>query len=61
MSANYNMHKAHSVPVIVPETTVPFLSSMVTDSLLSFMRNRTSFILSIYRCAMTKYPVWKRS
>lgn len=28
----------------VPTTTVPFLSSMVTVSLLSFMRKRTNFI-----------------
>jgi hypothetical protein len=28
-----------SIPVIVPETTVPFFNSIVTDSLLSFIKN----------------------
>ena len=32
------------VPMMVPAMTVPFLSSMVTDSWLSFWRNLTSFI-----------------
>jgi hypothetical protein len=34
-----------SMPVIVPLTTLPFLSSRVIDSLLSFIRKRTSFIV----------------
>lgn len=34
-----------STPVIVPCTTVPFLSSIITTSFTSFMRNRTNFIL----------------
>ena len=33
------------VPMMVPAMTVPFLSSMVTDSWLSFWRNLTSFML----------------
>ena len=36
---------AMSTPVIVPATTVPFLSSMVTVSLLSFIKNRTSLTM----------------
>lgn len=34
-----------STPTTVPEMTVPFLSSMVTCSRLSFWRNFTSFIV----------------
>jgi len=37
-----------STPVIVPFTTLPFLSSMVTLSLLSFIRKRTSFIVAMF-------------
>jgi len=33
--------------VMVPETMVPFFSSIVTDSFAHFMRNLTSFILSV--------------
>jgi len=33
-----------STPVMVPCTTVPFLSSIVTVSLLIFIRNLTSFM-----------------
>lgn len=29
----------NKLPVTVPDTTVPFFSSMVTDSLLSFIKN----------------------
>jgi hypothetical protein len=36
-----------STPVIVPFTTVPFLSSIVTLSLLSFIRKRTSFMIVV--------------
>lgn len=32
------------LPVTVPWTTEPFFSSIVTDSLLSFIKNRTSFM-----------------
>ena len=35
------------VPMMVPAMTVPFLSSMVTDSWLSFWRNLTSFIFAL--------------
>ena len=36
---------ATSTPATVPWTTVPFLSSMVTVSLLSFIKKRTSFMV----------------
>lgn len=32
-------HQARALPVIVPETTVPFFNSIVTDSLFSFIKN----------------------
>lgn len=35
-----------STPVIVPWTTVPFLSSIETVSLLSFIKNLTSFMIA---------------
>ena len=38
------------VPMMVPAMTVPFLSSMVTDSWLSFWRNLTSFIFALPLC-----------
>ena len=49
-------------PVTVPETTVPFLSSIVTDSLFNFIKNLFNgdgFKLSIrdearLRCARTQ-------
>lgn len=39
-----NIHKPseqpkNKIPVTVPDTTVPFFSSIVTDSLLSFIKN----------------------
>jgi hypothetical protein len=39
---------------MVPLTEVPFLSSITTDSLLSFMRNRTSFILTFFNYVMVE-------
>lgn len=36
-----------STPVIVPWTCVPFFNSMVTVSWLNFIKNLTSFILSV--------------
>ena len=45
------------VPMMVPAMTVPFLSSMVTDSWLSFWRNLTSFILYLSARAVLSYPV----
>ena len=52
------------VPMMVPAMTVPFLSSMVTDSWLSFWRNLTSFIFAApvptpvryFLAAVTDYP-----
>jgi hypothetical protein len=54
------------VPMMVPAMTVPFLSSMVTDSWLSFWRNLTSFIFALpvlylrpcgtFLPAVTDYP-----
>jgi hypothetical protein len=35
-----------STPVIVPLMMVPFLSSIVTLSLLSFIKKRTSFMMA---------------
>jgi hypothetical protein len=36
-----------STPVIVPFMTLPFLSSIVTLSLLSFIKKRTSFMIAV--------------
>jgi len=37
-----------STPVIVPCTTDPFLSSIVTVSLFNFIKNLTSFMMAGY-------------
>jgi hypothetical protein len=36
--------KDHCLPTMVPDTIVPFFSSIVTVSLLNFIKKRTSFM-----------------
>lgn len=43
--------------MIVPETTVPFFNSIVTDSLLSFIKNLREFRENINVGAKVKYKL----